>query len=131
MASNYRVVENDCALMGDSLGGLFALYVLFHHPDTFQRYLIGSPSFYYDDRVTFRFEGEFATEHSDLPAKVFMAVGGLEGDERLSAMSEMETLLRSRRYPGLSLEMVVFEDENHFSVVPAIVSRGLRFLFGQ
>jgi predicted alpha/beta superfamily hydrolase len=131
IASNYRVAESDSALMGDSLGGLFAFYVLFHQPDTFQRYLIGSPFLDYDDSVTFRFEEKLAAEHEDLPAKVFMAAGGLEGDELLSSMKEMETLLRSRQYPGLSLETVVFEGENHFSVIPATTSRGLRTLFGQ
>jgi predicted alpha/beta superfamily hydrolase len=131
IASNYRVDENDCALLGDSLGGLFTLYVLFHHPDTFQRYLAGSPFFHYDDRVIFRFEEEFAVAHEDLPVKLFLAAGGLEGDARLSALSEMETLLRSRQYPGLSLETVVFEGENHFSVIPATISRGLRILYGQ
>jgi predicted alpha/beta superfamily hydrolase len=131
IASNYRVAENDSALMGDSLGGLFAFYVLFHQPDTFQRYLIGSPSIDYDDRVTFRFEQEFAEEHEDLPAKVFMAAGGLEEEEYLSDMKEMDTILRGRQYPGLGLETVVFEDENHFSVIPSTISRGLSALFGQ
>jgi predicted alpha/beta superfamily hydrolase len=131
MASNYRVAENDSALMGDSLGGFFAFYVPFHQPDTFQRYLIGSRYFDYDDSVTFRFEEAYAREHEDLRAKVFMAAGGLEGDETLSSMKEMENPLRGRLYPGLSLETVVFEHENHFSVVPATTSRGVRALLGK
>lgn len=37
-------------LFGHSLGGLFALHVLFSHPDAFQTYLVLSPSIWWDDR---------------------------------------------------------------------------------
>ena len=42
--SNYRTDPTDSTIVGHSLGGLFALYVLFHEPDTFRRYVASSPS---------------------------------------------------------------------------------------
>lgn len=37
--------------------------------------------------------------------------------------------LQLRRYPGLCIHSQIFPDENHMSVMPAISSRGLRFVF--
>jgi predicted alpha/beta superfamily hydrolase len=43
MVSEYRADPADRCFMGSSLGGIFGLYSLFRHSDTFQRYIIGSP----------------------------------------------------------------------------------------
>jgi predicted alpha/beta superfamily hydrolase len=58
--TNYRTMPEDSMLMGDSFGGLFSLYALFSQPDTFQRYVIGSPSVWWDNEVILRFEKDFA-----------------------------------------------------------------------
>ncbi len=74
--ANYRTDPADRTIGGHSLGGLFSLYALFHAPETFNRYIASSPSLHWDDRVTFEYEEEFATEHADLPAKLFPVGGG-------------------------------------------------------
>ena len=132
---NYRT-SSDNALAGGSLGGLFALYTLFHAPDAFQRYIISSPSIGWDDRVTLDYEAEYAATHSDLPATIFMSVGGLEetpgGESRMiTNMRQLADSLLSRCYPNLRLETVVFEGETHVSVIPAATSRGLRVIYGE
>jgi predicted alpha/beta superfamily hydrolase len=125
--------------MGISYGGLFGLYVLFHHPDTFNRYVIGSPAIHHDNRVTLAYESKYAASHDDLPARVFMSVGALEELDDpfiepsfrfVSNMRELAKILQERGYPGLHLTTHVFEDETHVSVVPATFSRGLRVVFG-
>jgi uncharacterized protein len=55
---SYRT-NQDRALAGHSFGGLFCAYVLFHHPDFFNRYLISSPSLDWDDDEIFREEAQF------------------------------------------------------------------------
>ncbi len=50
--SNYRIDTNMRILSGHSFGGLFGLYTLFHDPDMFSKYLIGSPSVAYEDEIT-------------------------------------------------------------------------------
>ena len=47
--SSYPVRPEEKAIAGSSFGGLFALYTLFHHPDTFNCYIIGSPSIGWDE----------------------------------------------------------------------------------
>ena len=75
-----------------------------------------------------RYESEFAAEHDDLAAKVYMAIGGLKGP----AVADVHTLtqaLQDRQYANLKLHTTVFDDEEHNSVVPAIITRGLRMVF--
>ncbi len=137
--ANYRTIPEDSTYVGNSYGGLFGLYVLFHHPDTFNRYVIGSPAIHHDNRITLTYESNYAVNHDDLPARVFMSVGAREElddpliDPSFQFVTNVKTLaktLQERRYPGLQLTTHVFEDETHFSVIPATFSRGLRAVFG-
>lgn len=53
--------------------------MLFQHPDIFNRYKISSPSLWWDNGVTFEFKKKYSEKHSDLPARVFLSVGDVEG----------------------------------------------------
>lgn len=136
--ARYATDPDNRGFIGDSLGGLFGLYTLFHRPDSFGRYVIGSPSLWWDDGVTFSYEEAFAANHSELPARVFLSVGGLEepGADGAAAWAHMVSnvekiskILEGRSYVGLELTTHVFEGETHVSVLPATVSRGLRTVF--
>jgi len=136
--SNYRTNPEDSTYIGNSYGGLFGLYVLFHHPDTFNRYVIGSPAIHHDNKVALVYESNYAANHNDLPVRMFMAVGAREEmddhliDPSFQFVTNVKVLakrLQKRRYPGLQLTTHVFEDETHFSVIPATFSRGLRVVF--
>ena len=47
----YPTIPSDRGYFGDSLGGLFGLYALFNEPETFNRYIIGSPSIWWDEKA--------------------------------------------------------------------------------
>jgi predicted alpha/beta superfamily hydrolase len=133
--ANYPASQSS-AYFGYSYGGLFGLYVLFHQPETFERYIIGSPSIWFDSTVTFRYEEQYASAHSDLPARVFMSAGQLE--EQLGVKYNMvgnlrilEDRLLKRRYPTFQLETVVIDAESHMSGGPAAISRGLRAIYAK
>jgi len=132
---NYRADPQDSTYMGNSYGGLF---VLFHHPDTFGRYVIGSPAIHHDNRIALAYESEYAARHDDLPTRVYLAVGSREEldshliDLSFQFVTNVKVLaeqLESRRYPGLQLTTEVLEGETHFSVIPLTFSRGLRVVF--
>ena len=127
--SEYRVSLKDRALHGTSLGGLFTLYSLFQNPELFNRYFAGSPSINWDDTFMYDLESNFANNHSDLPVRLFMCVGGLESEKYKNNMNKMAELLRSRNYPNFELEALIFENETHGSTVPASISRGLKMLY--
>ena len=115
-------------IAGHSLGGLFATYALFTSPDTFSHYLLGSPSFWWDDGVILDLEEAYFAEHDDLEAEVFVSVGSLEEAMVPDMLSFTETL-EARAYRGLRLETQVLDGESHLSSAFLSVSRGLGSLF--
>jgi predicted alpha/beta superfamily hydrolase len=127
--SNYPVDPSDQALGGSSLSGLFGLYALFQEPELFQKYLIGSPSLWWDDGVMFTFESAYADKSTDLPAKIFISMGALEDETTIAQMERLVRELRSRNFKNLDLHSHIFEHETHLSVPAAALSRGLRVIY--
>ena len=110
-------------------GGLFSLYVLLKKPQLFNIYYAGSPSIGHDNGVLFKYEKELASTHKDLNASLFMSAGSLEGSWMLEKMEKMTDVLKSRNYPGLTVETHVFPDESHQSCVPSSVMWAFRLLY--
>jgi predicted alpha/beta superfamily hydrolase len=127
--TNYRVSKTDRILGGYSFGGLFAVYALFHKPEYFNKYFAGSPSLYYDNRISFQHEEEYAQKNKDLDAEIFFSVGGLEDSVMISDMEKMVTILHSRNYPSLKIESHVFENEDHRSCYAVAVMRAFKILY--
>ena len=157
--SQYPVDPTDSTIFGDSFGGLFAAYSLFAEPDTFQRYILGSPSLWWDNSHVVQMERTYAQSNDDLQARVFIGAGDHERveheDDQFERMpppmkKEMEAMrelmgdrmqmveviepfvesLQGRRYAGLELELFLFPEETHSSAPPMTLSRGLRVVFG-
>ncbi len=135
VAGRYPVDRDDETLVGMSAGGLCALYALFTAPQCYKRYVALSPALYWGERHLFELEAKLAARTPDLPAHVFLGVGGHEethdADQKLvSNLYELHSRLLSRAYPSLDLAFHVFPDETHMSVYPAGVSRVLSQVFG-
>jgi predicted alpha/beta superfamily hydrolase len=126
---NQYKTNHDRGIFGHSGGGLFSAYCLFTATDIFQRFGIFSPSLWLKNNEMFKMEKSFSKQHNTLNAKVFMAVGGLEGF-MVTDMTAFADSLKRHNYKGLILTKHIFEDEDHLSVYPAILSRGLRVLYG-
>jgi predicted alpha/beta superfamily hydrolase len=116
----YHVSTTDRTLGGYSYGGLFSLFSMFEQPGAFQKYYCGSPSLHYSDKVIFEIENRFSEHHEDLPAKVFMSVGGLEDSTVISDVRKMSELLESRRYPNFEVHFKLIGEEGHASAMPRI-----------
>ncbi|MFW6117351.1 MAG: alpha/beta hydrolase [Thermoproteota archaeon] len=144
MNTNYRTDPHDAAYVGHSGGGTFGLYALFSHPETFNRYVIGSPTIFRGDNALLSYEQDYAENHDDLPATVFLSAGEREeiddplllmfdaDPEELKLVTNVKILTRSlqkRNYPKLHLTCHIFKDETHLSVIPTTYSRGLRDVF--
>ncbi|MEW5420995.1 alpha/beta hydrolase [Amorphus sp. 3PC139-8] len=135
-------------LLGHSFGGLFALHVLFTDPGAFDTYVSLSPSIWFNDRMVVKTADAFlnrpAAERGDV--SLFLSVGGLE--QRLTSVEDdhpqaatrrkwkannrmvdnaREMAIRLQDADGLDVEFVEFPDEDHTSVLPASISRGLSF----
>ncbi|RZJ44540.1 MAG: alpha/beta hydrolase [Brevundimonas sp.] len=126
-------------LLGHSYGGLLGAQILFTEPEMFSGYVLGSPSFWFDRGHIFTMEAAYARTHRDLPAEVFMYIGGWEvpGADRRNTtdadmvgdVRRMEDTLKSRNYPGLEVQSVVLTDEDHLTVAPVGFTRALTAVF--
>ena len=128
--TKYRVKKSDRAICGFSYGGLFALYTLFHKPKLFNRYLVGSPSFFWDSGILFEYEKKYFENSSDLPVKLFMSVGSQENQKSfINPFNNFNQIMNSRRYQGLEMISIILEDETHYSSYGNAFTKGIRWLF--
>jgi uncharacterized protein len=130
----YHVNRSDRTWYGHSFGGLFGVYLLFNANDLFNRFIIGSPSLWWDKRAMLAAEDAFAATKKPLHGRAFLSVGVLERQlapkyPMVTDLREFATRLQRRNYEGFQFQTHFFEDENHLSVVPATISRGLRFVY--
>jgi predicted alpha/beta superfamily hydrolase len=126
--SRYRVTS-DRGLVGYSLGGLFAAYVLLNDANTFSRYLIGSPSLWWDKGMILKTEATLAASRKSLHGRVFLSVGAEEGGDMVGPLRNLTTAFASHAYPDLRVESHIFESTDHLSGVLGTFSRGLKVLY--
>ncbi|PCI78897.1 MAG: hypothetical protein COB20_06040 [SAR86 cluster bacterium] len=131
ISQTYRTDESSRTITGYSFGGLFGLYVLFNHSDSFDNYVLGSPSIYWDSRVSLSYEQNYADRENDLSKQVFIAMGGNESDEVRGNAEDLYNRLVSRSYPRLEIEYNVYEGETHLSGIGVMLNNGLRFIFSE
>jgi predicted alpha/beta superfamily hydrolase len=139
--SRYRASSEDKTLLGASSGGHFAIYAMLQQPQSFEKYVIGSPSLGYGEGALFKLESEYAKQHKDLPIKLFLGIGGEEEHAPFSPAGYIGTIvsvsdfyrftaiLQERGYEGLQLTTRVFEGFDHTDVGGPLVAAGLRNVF--
>lgn len=138
VARHYRVDAARKTFAGHSYGGLLGAHMLLTEPAMFERYVLTSPSLWWDDKTMLKRAKAYVASHDTLPAQVFMAIGGYEtvkpgsGNPRyyrsmdmVADMRAFETTLKSRRYANFSIASTVLADEDHLTVFPAALTRAL------
>jgi len=131
--------RNRQALFGHSFGGLFVLLSLFSHLERFQSYIAASPSIWWRERSILRHEAHFieTVRKNVTGTRLLLTVGGLEQSahhedvtsqltmvEEAAALGERLRLQASNR---LKVSFAKLADETHVSVIPAAISRSIRF----
>lgn len=121
--------------VGHSFSALFGLRALLTEPELFNRWLLASPSIWWDARAILETEASWAAHHDDLAGHVFMSAGEAEDRVELSHpfdmgknVRELASTLRQRGYPSLQLTDAVLAGDDHSSTIGAAVSKGLRAL---
>jgi predicted alpha/beta superfamily hydrolase len=130
-------ISADRTFIGHSYGGLFGTYVLMIEPELFKRYIIVSPSLWYDNRMILRVEQQTAA-HRQIDRKVerhvFFAIGSQEtraetGAPMVEELKQFYKRLEARREPGAQFDLRVYPDESHASIFPSAVTGGLLAVF--
>ena len=139
IAANYRADMGRKIFVGHSYGSLLGLQLLLSEPATFDHYILGSPSLWFDQGVMFDREQAYAKGHKDMRASVFFGIGGREtlakdrkrsrteeNADMVADLCDFDAALKSHRYPNLKSRLEVFADEDHASVFPLVLTHGLR-----
>ncbi len=133
------------ALFGHSLGGLLAVQALFRRPGLFRRHVAASPSLWWGGRAVLQeAEGFVADPPPGAPELgLLMLTGALESDDpslppaRRARLAERRMGANARELVALlgtlgprapRIRFVELPDENHASILPAAISRALRFV---
>ncbi len=135
--NKYRIDPDRRVLSGQSLGGSFGLWVAFTEPSLFGSYVLTSPSIWWAKHALFDVEANYARNHKDLKAKIFLAVGQMERPGECQTCTadmagDVETIaqrLRSRKYPSLQLKSEVTAGTYHETTFPIGLTKGLQWLF--
>ena len=121
----YRTDSTKRALVGHSYGGLFTTWVMLTTgTSVFNRYVIVSPSFWYDDEMIFD-----VVKTAKPGGRVYISAGALENRVMGRDVRRLARVLRDPARPGLALRDEVLDNETHNSIFPSAFSRGLRFVF--
>ena len=126
----YKTNDNR-GIAGHSFGGLFASYCLMNSPTLFSKYSIISPSFWWDNQALFLNMTSKLDEYDKFEIEIFLSVGGSESSGIVPDTVQFYYDLKKLESKGLNVEWKFFEDENHFSIVPAALSRTLTVLYGK
>ncbi len=122
----FRVAGSDRTFVGYSLGGLFGAWMLFNKPHgTFNRYMLISPSLWWDNQLALKWEEAYAATNNTLPVTLFMSLSSSEW----GTPETLNKTLNTRNYQGLLYTYEEIQGENHYSTFPAGFAKGISFLF--
>lgn len=148
LTDRYPAAADDVTYFGHSLGGLFGAYSLLTATSTFDRYIVSSPSLWWDDEMMFDLEAR-RTNEDRLHSEVYFGIGSLETDsgrrseaanlppghpakppsahlDMVDDMRRFTAQLTSRGDPTLQIDSVEVADEFHATVPGIVLSRALR-----
>lgn len=139
----FPIDPNRQALFGHSLGGLFTLYALFNHTDSFQTYSAGDPSIWWNNRAILADKDRFleAFKANPKPLRLLIESSGKRGERSQQSKQETDRLKTLRSGPsgadihdelnqlsGFEVAYRKFHDESHGSMIPMNVEDSLKFI---
>lgn len=133
---NYSVDPAKRTYMGNSFGGLLGAYILLNAPDTFKNYILGSPSFWWDNDYILTRGFKNNRLSPTVNAKVYIAVGADETKNSKSTSHDMVvgakqfySTLKAKKIKNLVLHLNVIDSANHETAFPTTAIQGLWWLF--
>lgn len=109
--NKYRT-NSSKTIIGQSLGGLLATEILFKKPKLFNRYMIVSPSLWWDNQSLLKVK----PKRLNGKTSVYVAVGK-EGEIMERDARSLHSLLEKRKMENLQTSFGYFPDEDHGSIL--------------
>jgi predicted alpha/beta superfamily hydrolase len=146
------VGDTETVYFGHSLAGQFGAYGLLSAPTAFDRWILSSPSLWWDHHRIFAQEAARAADSPDLPARAYLGIGSLETDagrraeavalpdghpakpirapiDMVADAERFAAALASRGYPSLEFRLEIHPDEYHATAANIILTRALRHFY--
>jgi len=137
MEKNYRVDSTNNTFIGNSLGGLFGSYILLTKPQLFKNYILGSPSYWFDNNFIFGLEEKIAKEKNKITANVFISIGERETkalDSRFDMVKDAEVFyekILAWQQVDVKAKLLIIPEANHQTAFPTTAIQGLQWVFGE
>ncbi|MEJ7627892.1 MAG: alpha/beta hydrolase-fold protein [Ferruginibacter sp.] len=132
--TKYKTTDSKM-IIGQSLGGLLATQILFKKPRLFNKYIIVSPSLWWDNGSLLTKDAEIFHESFDQSTDIYIGVGkeGLTPTVIPRVMEVDANLLADKIKNTKSKSIKVYFDylpqEDHATILHQAVSNSFRFLF--
>lgn len=131
---NYRTLPTQNTYFGNSLGGLLGGYILLNHPNLFENYVLGSPSFWFNDNKLLKKEDFNKLNKLERNKRVFIAIGARETKAFDSPYNMVEDakLFSDKLKPftdRIDSELLIIPYANHDTAYPTAIAHGLYWLY--
>lgn len=145
-----KINHHKQAIFGHSFGGLFTIYNLIYHPDSYQIYIAASPSLWLDPSIIDKHTQSFKSslDVHKLHPTLSLSVGEYEQKfpdywqsipqvakikQQLLRKQQVSRILAAcetfKKIDDLSTTCTKFENEDHQSVIPASIGRAVAIIF--
>jgi uncharacterized protein len=134
IGAKYKV-NTDKTIIGQSLGGLLATEILLKKPTLFNKYIIISPSLWWNNGSLLNLNSSLLTENFNQQTDIYIGVGkeGLTPTEIPRVMEVDANLLAEKIKETKSKHVKVHFDylpqENHATIMHQAVSNSFKFLY--
>lgn len=132
----YKTTESKM-IIGQSLGGLLSSEILLKKPSLFNKYVIVSPSIWWNNGSILNIDSQILQENFKQPTEIYIAVGkeGLTPTEIPRVMEVDANLLAEKIQASKSKNIKVFFDyfpnENHGTILHLAVFNSFKFFYPQ
>lgn len=124
---NYRTSSSKI-IIGQSLGGLVAVEILFKKPSLFNTYIIVSPSLWWDNESLLLKSPEVLTPSFNQKTIVYIAAGN-EGDIMVGDAKHLVKILNKDERKNLNVIYNYLPDEDHATILHQAVYKAFEMIY--
>lgn len=132
----YKTSESK-TIIGQSLGGLLETEILLKKPSLFNKYVIVSPSLWWDNGSLLNLDSKILKADFDQPTEIYIAVGkeGLTPTEIPRVMEVDANLLaekiKASKSKNIKIYFDYFPEENHGTILHPAAANSFKFFYPQ
>lgn len=131
MYNAYRVDSTDRSFFGHSAGGILGSHILIEKPYLFNRYIIGSPSYWWDNKEIIKRLEKKDKIDTACNYFVYSYIGSEEGEMMLNDWKTFNKLLLDKTNSNIHFRDQIFENETHASVTLSAYSKAIKFIYNK